>query len=66
MVKNGHTYYGKARNKCQDCQRQLVAVRHYPPLSSDQKRRIELLVAERFSLEEICRALEIKAHQLDR
>lgn len=30
----------------------------------EQKRRIELLLAERISLEGICRALEIKPHQL--
>ena len=66
LVKNGHTYYGKARNKCQDCQRHFVAVRRYPPLSSEQKRRIELLLAQRISLEGICRALEMKAHQLYR
>jgi hypothetical protein len=35
-------------------------------LSHEQKRRIELLLAERISLEGICRALEIKAHQLYR
>jgi IS1 family transposase len=66
IVKNGRTYYGKARNKCQDCQRQFVVVRRYPPLSHEQKRRIELLLAERISLKGICRALEIQAHQLYR
>jgi transposase-like protein len=45
IVKNGHTYYGKARNKNQDCQRQFVAVHRYPPLSSEQKHCIELLLA---------------------
>jgi len=39
-------------------------MRQHPPLSADQKRRIELLLAERISLEGICRVLEIKAHQL--
>ena len=63
IVKNGPTYYGKARKKCQ---RQFVAVRRHPPLSTEQKRRIELLLAERISLRGICRALEIKAHQLYR
>jgi insertion element IS1 protein InsB len=71
IVKNGRTYYGKVRKKCQDCQRQFVVVRRHPPLSKEQKRRIELLLAERISLEGICpggepRALEIKAHQLYR
>jgi transposase-like protein len=64
LVKNGRTYYGKARNTCQDCQRPLVVVGRYPPLSNEQKRRIELLLAEGISLEGICRALEIKAHPL--
>lgn len=66
LVKNGCTYYGKARRKCQACQRQFVAVRRHTPLNREQKRRIELLLAERISLEGICRVLEIKAHQLYR
>lgn len=66
LVKNGRTYYGKARKKCQHCQRQFVTMRQHPPLSTEQKRRIELLLAERISLEGICRVLEIKAHQLYR
>ncbi|GAA4460774.1 IS1 family transposase [Nibrella saemangeumensis] len=33
-------------------------------MSDEQKRRIELLLAERISLEGICRVMEIKAHQL--
>ena len=64
IVKNGRTYYGKARAKCKKCGRQFVLIRQHPPLSSEQKRRIELLLAERISLEGICRVLEIKAHQL--
>lgn len=64
IVKNGRTYYGKARAKCKKCGRQFVLVRQHPPLSNEQKRRIELLLAERISLEGICRVLEIKAHQL--
>jgi transposase-like protein len=63
-VKNGRTYYGKARAKCKKCGRQFVLIRQHPPLSSEQKRRIELLLAERISLEGICRVPEIKAHQL--
>ena len=64
LVKNGHTYYGKARNKCPHCQRQYVVMRQYAPLSQEQKRRIELLLAKRICLEGIGRVLEIKAHQL--
>lgn len=64
IVKNGNTYYGKPRGKCKRCGRQFVFVRRHPPLLTDQKRRIELLLAERISLEGICRAMEIKAHQL--
>lgn len=64
IVKNGATYYGKARGKCNSCGRQFVFVRQHTLLSTDQKRRIELLLAERISLAGICRVIEIKAHQL--
>lgn len=64
IVKNGSTYYGKARGKCKQCGRQFVFLRQHTPLSNEHKRRIELLLAERISLEGICRVLEIKAHQL--
>ncbi len=63
-VKNGRTYYGKARAKCKKCGRQFVLVRQHAPLSNEQKRRIELLLADRISLEGISRVLDIKAHQL--
>ena len=33
------------------------------PLSNDFKRRIELMLAKRISLETICHVMEIKAHQ---
>ncbi len=39
-------------------------MRTYEPVSNVCKRRIELLLAERISLEAICRVMEIKAHQL--
>jgi insertion element IS1 protein InsB len=39
-------------------------MRTYQPLSNECKRRIELLLAERISLEAICRVMEIGAHQL--
>lgn len=64
LIKNGATYYGKARLKCKQCARQFVTQRKHPPLSNECRRRIELLLAERISLEGICRALEIKPHQL--
>lgn len=64
IVKNGKTYYGKPRGKCKRCGRQFVFTRRHLPLSTDQKRRIELLLIERISLEGICRVLEIKPHQL--
>lgn len=64
IVKNGSTYYGKPRAKCKQCSRQFVFFRQQPRLSNDQKRRIELLLAERISLEGICRVMEIKPHQL--
>ena len=64
LVKNGSTYYGKARLKCKQCGRQFVTHRQHQPLSNECKRRIELLLAERISLEGICRVLEIKPHQL--
>ncbi|MFD2574690.1 IS1 family transposase [Spirosoma soli] len=64
IIKNGRTYYGKPRGKCKHCQRQFVFMRCYQPLSAEQKRRIELLLAERVSLEGICRVMEVKAHQL--
>lgn len=64
LVRNGATYYGKARLKCKRCGRQFVQMRTYPPLSNETKRRIELLLAERISLEAICRVMEIEAHQL--
>lgn len=63
-MKNGNTYYGKARLKCKDCYRQFVEKRTYAPLSSECKRRIELMLAERIALEAICRVMEIKPHQL--
>ena len=64
LVKNGSTYYGKTRLLCKRCGRQFVEFRHYEPLSNECKRRIELLLAERISLEAICRVMEIKPHQL--
>lgn len=64
LVKNGNTYYGKARLKCKDCRRQFVDKRTYAPLSSECKRRIELMLAERLSLEAICRVMEIEPHRL--
>ena len=64
LVKNGNTYYGKTRLKCKDCRRQFVEKRTHAPLSSECKRRIELMLAERLSLEAICRVMEIRAHQL--
>lgn len=39
-------------------------MRTYTPLSNESKRRIELLLAERISLEAICRVMEIKPRQL--
>ncbi|WPP51974.1 IS1/IS1595 family N-terminal zinc-binding domain-containing protein [Catalinimonas niigatensis] len=59
VVKNGSTYYGKARLKCASCQRQFVQKRTYQPLSQECKRRVELMLAERISLEAICRIMEI-------
>ena len=64
VVKNGSTYYGKVRLKCKSCQRQFVQIKQYAPLSNECKRRIELLLVERISLEAICRVMEIKPHQL--
>ncbi len=55
VVKNGFTYYGKARFKCRSCQRQFVQKRTYEPLSQECKRRVELMLAERISLEAIAR-----------
>lgn len=64
VVKNGSTYYGKARHKCKTCQRQFVFERTHKPLSDECKRRVELMLAERISLAAICRVMEIKQHQL--
>jgi len=64
LVKNGCTYYGKSRLLCKCCRRQFVHKRTHAPLSDECKRRIELMLAERLSLEAICRVMEIKAHQL--
>jgi insertion element IS1 protein InsB len=64
LVKNGSTYYGKARLKCKHCQRQFVYTRTYALLSNECKRRIELLLAERICLQAICRVMEIHPHQL--
>jgi len=64
LVKNGNTYYGKTRLKCRDCHRQFVEKRTYAPLSNECKRRIELMLAERLSLEAICRVMEIEPHRL--
>jgi insertion element IS1 protein InsB len=64
LVKNGSTYYAKARLLCKQCGRQFVKLRQHKPLSTECKRRIELMLAERISLEAICRVMEIKPHQL--
>ena len=64
LVKNGSTYYAKARLRCKQCGRQFVEFRQHKPLSNECKRRIELMLAERISLEAICRVMEIKPHQL--
>jgi len=66
IVKNGKTYYGKARGKCKDCGRQFVFHRQNRSLSPEQKRLIELLLLERLSLEGICRVLDISAYHLYR
>ena len=66
IVKNGRTYYGKARGKCKDCSRQFVFERRNRSLSREQKRRIGLLLRERISLEVICRVMEIAACRLYR
>ncbi|GAA4425936.1 IS1 family transposase [Pontibacter saemangeumensis] len=66
IVKNGRTYYGKARGRCKDCSRQFVFERRNGSLSREQKRRIELLLLERISLEGICRVMEIAACHLYR
>ena len=42
LVRNGATYYGKARLKCKPCRCQFVQVLTYQPLSKECKRRIEL------------------------
>ncbi len=63
-VKNGSTYYGKARLKCKQCGRQFVQMRTYQPVSNECKHRIELMLAERISLQGICRVMEVAAHQL--
>jgi insertion element IS1 protein InsB len=66
IVKNGRTYYGKARGKCKDCSRQFVFERRNQSLSQEQKRLIELLLLERLSLEGICRVLGIPPYHLYR
>jgi len=66
IVKNGKTYYGKARGKCKSCRKQFVFERQNRSLSPEQKRLIELLLLERISLEGICRVLEIRPHRLYR
>jgi IS1 family transposase/transposase-like protein len=66
IVKNGRTYYGKARGKCKDCSRQFVFERRNKGLNREQKRRIELLLLERISLEGICRVLDIPPYRLYR
>ena len=64
LVKNGNTYYGKTRLKCKNCGRQFVEKRTHTPLSNECKRRVELMLAERLSLEAICRVMEIEPHRL--
>ncbi|MDB5264378.1 MAG: transposase [Adhaeribacter sp.] len=66
IVKNGRTYYGKARGKCKDCSKQFVFERQNLNLSQEQKKHIELLLLERISLAGICRVLEISAYHLYR
>ena len=66
LVKDGSTYYGKARLKCKPCGRQFVQMRTYAPLTNDTKGRTEGLLAERISLEGICRVAGISPHQLYR
>ncbi len=70
-VKNEATYYRKARRtggpvKCKPCGHQFVQMRTYAPLANETKRRIELLLSERISLEGICRVEGIAPHQLYR
>ncbi len=64
VVKNGSTYYGKARHKCKSCQRQFVFERTHERLSDECKRRVELMLAERIWLDAICRVMEIKQQWL--
>ena len=66
IVKNGHTYYGKQRGKCKDCNRQFVFERDTTQLSPEQKELVGKLLLERLSLEGICRVLSITAYQLYR
>jgi hypothetical protein len=63
-MKNGNTYYGKTRLKCKDCRRQFVDKRTHAPLSSECKCRVKLMLAQRISLEAMCRVMEIKPHRL--
>ena len=66
IVKNGRTYYGKARCRCKNCGKQFVLERQNRSLSPEQKRLVELLLLERISLSGICRVLEIPAYHLYR
>lgn len=66
IVKNGRTYYGKARGKCKDCGKQFVFERQNHSLSLDQKGLLELLLLERISLEGVWRVVGIAAYHLCR
>lgn len=56
--------YGRAIVLGYQAQRQFIGKRVCAPLSNDCKRRIELMPAERISLEAICRVMEIEPHGL--
>ncbi len=64
VVRNGRTYYGKARGKCKSCYKQFVLERKNKSLTGEEKKRIELLLLERISLEGICRVLEVSAYHV--
>ncbi len=64
VVRNGRTYYGKARGKCKSCHKQLVLERKNKSLTPEEKKRIALLLLERICLEGICRVLEITSYHV--
>ncbi|WP_250126469.1 IS1 family transposase [Chroococcidiopsis sp. CCMEE 29] len=55
IIKYGHTHYGKARFRCQDCGRQFVENASRQPIDAATRQLIGKLLLERMALAAIAR-----------